>query len=213
MEQPIASDMRNVLITGLPRSGTTLVCHLLNKIPNAVALHEPLELSTLNGKSPTEMIDIINDFFKTERERILKTGRATSKSTGGVVPSNPLADSYVEGKRLKLIDGKEISVDNVHSPSFDLFIKHPIFFHRDAFRTRAIFPMLCMHSKPIVGAAFMEKREHAGHERTGTWSGNGGPGTRTSSGCGTGCVAAATHPDGLPFWKICRFRIRSDRAL
>lgn len=127
-KQPIVSDMRNVLITGVPRSGTTLVCHLLNKIPDVVALHEPMDLSTLHGKSPSEMIDVINAFFKTERERILTTGKATSKSTGGVVPSNHLADSYVEGKRLKLIDGKEISVDNVHSPRFDLFIKHPFFF-------------------------------------------------------------------------------------
>ena len=33
-----ASSQRNVLITGIPRSGTTLVCSLLNKVPDVVAL-------------------------------------------------------------------------------------------------------------------------------------------------------------------------------
>jgi hypothetical protein len=32
----------NIVSTGLPRSGTTLTCHLLNKLPNTVALHEPI---------------------------------------------------------------------------------------------------------------------------------------------------------------------------
>lgn len=35
----VVSAMRNVLITGTPRSGTTLLCSL-NKIPDTVALHE-----------------------------------------------------------------------------------------------------------------------------------------------------------------------------
>jgi hypothetical protein len=36
------SQRANVVLTGLPRSGTTLVCRLLNKLPDTVALHEPL---------------------------------------------------------------------------------------------------------------------------------------------------------------------------
>jgi hypothetical protein len=33
----------DVVLTGLPRSGTTLTCHLLNKLPDTVALHEPMQ--------------------------------------------------------------------------------------------------------------------------------------------------------------------------
>lgn len=32
----------NVVLTGLPRSGTTLACRLLNLLPDTVALHEPI---------------------------------------------------------------------------------------------------------------------------------------------------------------------------
>src|SRR5262245_2561552 len=37
-----AMDDRNVLVAGIPRSGTTLTCHLLNSLPDIVALHEPI---------------------------------------------------------------------------------------------------------------------------------------------------------------------------
>ena len=30
----------NIVLTGLPRSGTTLACRLLNLLPDTVALHE-----------------------------------------------------------------------------------------------------------------------------------------------------------------------------
>ena len=36
--------MRNVLVTGTPRSGTTLICSLVNKLPDTVALHEPMNV-------------------------------------------------------------------------------------------------------------------------------------------------------------------------
>ncbi len=35
--------MSNIILTGVPRSGTTLICHLLNQLPGVGALHEPLE--------------------------------------------------------------------------------------------------------------------------------------------------------------------------
>src|ERR1700716_4011573 len=40
----VVSAMRNVLIPGTPRSGTTLLCSLLNKLPDTVALHEPMNV-------------------------------------------------------------------------------------------------------------------------------------------------------------------------
>jgi len=36
------SNPHNIILKEIPRSGTTLVCHLINKLPNFVALHEPM---------------------------------------------------------------------------------------------------------------------------------------------------------------------------
>ena len=44
---------RDVLLTGLPRVGTTLACHLLNTLPDAVGLDEP----TLELDEPLESCD------------------------------------------------------------------------------------------------------------------------------------------------------------
>lgn len=37
----------NIILTGLPRSGTTLSVHLLNKLPNTVGLHEPIKFKEI----------------------------------------------------------------------------------------------------------------------------------------------------------------------
>jgi len=120
--------MTNSLITGLPRSGTTMLCYLLNKLPNSVALHEPLDISALKGSSISEVIDLINGFFQSQREMILASGIAISNSMGGRVPSNHLSDLHEGGLRKSLLDGMTIAVDNVDSQSFDLYIKHPVVF-------------------------------------------------------------------------------------
>jgi hypothetical protein len=120
--------MTNSLITGLPRSGTTMLCYLLNKLPNSVALDEPLDVSLLKGSSGSEVIGLINDFFQSQREMILASGTAISKSMGGRVISNPLSDIREAGFRKRLHDGMTIAVDNVDSEFFDLYIKHPAAF-------------------------------------------------------------------------------------
>ena len=105
-----------------------MLCYLLNKLPNSVALHEPLDISVLKGSSNSEVIDLINGFFQSQREMILASGTAISKSMGGRVPSNPLSDICEGGLRMRLLDGMTIVVDNVDSEFFDLYIKHPAVF-------------------------------------------------------------------------------------
>jgi len=59
---------QDILITGLPRSGTTLTCHLLNKLPNSVALHEPLSPDTLKGLDEAGLVETIQQFFSAQRD-------------------------------------------------------------------------------------------------------------------------------------------------
>jgi hypothetical protein len=44
-------DPLNILITGLPRSGTTLTCELLGGLPDVIALDEPLDRAYLTGET------------------------------------------------------------------------------------------------------------------------------------------------------------------
>lgn len=79
----------NIIVTGIPRSGTTLTCHLLNKLPNVVALHEPMRQAdwlSSTGQSFGELVDV---FFEHTRMSLLKDKTAISKQLNGQIPDNP----------------------------------------------------------------------------------------------------------------------------
>lgn len=121
-------DQATIMLTGLPRSGTTLTCSLLNKLPNCVALHEPMPVLTLARLPSSSLIEEIRTFAKQQRQTILGEGKASSQSWQGRVPLNHIGDPDDAGVRKTLLDGNEIKVGNVTHSNFSLFIKHPAFF-------------------------------------------------------------------------------------
>lgn len=56
--------MKKFLLTGIPRSGTTLSCKILNALENTIALHEPLNPGSFKSETSSnailEVIDCIN---------------------------------------------------------------------------------------------------------------------------------------------------------
>jgi len=120
---------RNVILTGIPRSGTTLTCHLLNKLPDTVALHEPLVPLDLIGYSRPNLVNFVVDYFSEQRKQILETATAVSKSFGGQVPDNPVSGvDALTGKRIRVLDGRLIHIEKSLSREFYLAIKQPAFF-------------------------------------------------------------------------------------
>jgi ribosome-associated protein YbcJ (S4-like RNA binding protein) len=120
-------DRKNVILTGLPRSGTTLTCHLLNKLPDTVALHEPMNVTAFPQlKSHEAICDEIYRFFMEMRKSILNQRIAISKQVGGKVPDNPVSNRYSEsGLRRSIASPSKIAIDKKVSPDFLLVIKHP----------------------------------------------------------------------------------------
>src|SRR3989338_1571194 len=104
----------NVILTGVPRSGTTLICHLLNKLPDTVALHEPMDVFTFSRLKTRDAIrDEISAFFQMTRRSIKDCGTAISKHLGGQIPDNPVGDNYPNGRgrKSKTVRGI-VSIDN-----------------------------------------------------------------------------------------------------
>lgn len=119
----------DIILTGLPRSGTTLTCHLLNKLPDCVALHEPINPLLFQGWDEPDIVRYIQAYFTGQRQQILRDGKADSKSTGGRVPDNPMAGvDPATGRRIKVLDGYHIQIDKLVNHSFTLVIKQPAFF-------------------------------------------------------------------------------------
>ncbi|TXI33548.1 MAG: hypothetical protein E6Q58_02615 [Niabella sp.] len=120
---------KNVVLTGIPRSGTTLTCHLLNKLSDTVALHEPLIPLDLRELDGFGLVEYVANYFQEQRRQILQQGTATSKSFGGQVPDNPLAGiDPLTGKRFRVLNGRMITIDKTLSEDFCLVIKQPAFF-------------------------------------------------------------------------------------
>ena len=92
-----ASGRRDVVIAGIPRSGSTLACHLLNRFPDAVALHEPFSLSGLRRwpglpfGSERALLGV-EGFFAAARASLRERGEVISKHADGVIPDNPIGE-------------------------------------------------------------------------------------------------------------------------
>ena len=110
----------NIILTGPPRSGTTLACSLLNQVPNTAALHEPMNLRMF--PSPEGALDKIEQFFGVMRSSILENGTALSKIKGQAIPANPFTNKP-GGERASVVQKGLLHFDKAFQPDFPLIIK------------------------------------------------------------------------------------------
>jgi hypothetical protein len=138
----------NILITGTPRSCTTMTCHLLNKLPETVALHEPMQTGQLKGQDgPAAAVE---RFCDDQRQSILEHGVAISKHAGGAVPANPVGTSRSDsGLRKRVVSKGEITIDKELSPDFTLVVEHCGSFTATLDRLVNRFPVYAIVRNPL----------------------------------------------------------------
>ena len=161
----------NVVLTGLPRSGTTLACRLLNKLPDTVALHEPLSPGAFVGKDAPGELD---KFFRRTRRMIRKEGKAPSKSVDGEIPGNAYEEvapsgggprshsSKKEAMRSYLVVSKELK------GGFSLVAKQPGLFSALLPALVGRFPCYAIVRNPLAVLASWNSVDHnvrEGHSR------------------------------------------------
>ena len=118
------------MLTGIPRSGTTLVCHLLHKLPNTVALSEPIGPDMFADLPDNEAVcDAIERFYAKMRRSAYGRGVAISRNNDGEVPDNHFSQTRDErGRRQMLAPVGKIKIDKQLTRDFDLIVKNPIMF-------------------------------------------------------------------------------------
>lgn len=116
-----------MILTGIPRSGTTLATALLDRLPGVVALSEPIDPVSLRGMRREAIADAIVRWMAEERTSILTTGRARAKLRDGVVPEDMVAGAPdTDGLRTVRVDDGWIDVrERGLRPGFRLIVKHP----------------------------------------------------------------------------------------
>lgn len=142
-----------LLLTGLPRAGTTLSCNILNSHANVVALMEPMNPSDFEPqKGRSAAVNRIAQFANNTREQALTRGEVYSRQKDGVVPENPVGyDVSSSGLRQPETVLGTVSVgNNIHNPDFSLVIKHNALFTALLPELREAFPVYGIVRNPLA---------------------------------------------------------------
>ena len=158
----------NVVLTGVPRAGTTLVCHLLNKVPDTVALHEPIDPeSVARARSTQAMCDAVERFYMETRESLRTSGTARCQQLAGEVPDNPASDIVgPEHLRPSRVSMGDIRFARPLSDDFVLVIKHNAMFTALLDELRARLPCFAVVRNPLAVLASwstVDMPVHGGH--------------------------------------------------
>jgi FkbM family methyltransferase len=115
----------NILITGLHRSGTTLVCRLLSSLNNVVALQEPMKVMKFANLDTLGINVYVQEFISKTRFELLhfhktKTRYIKDSTTDNYFPDEPSFNRL----RITKEENGLVRFDKPLSNSFFLVIKH-----------------------------------------------------------------------------------------
>jgi hypothetical protein len=138
------------LLTGLPRSGTTLICACLNELPDCIALVEPMTLPT-PGDIP-RLMGAIDAFIADTRKRALTEGKTRTKTTENTLAfTNTFAEPTREGVlRREVTSISDVAINKQLTPDFALFIKYPNLFMAVWEQLQERFPVYGVVRHPLA---------------------------------------------------------------
>lgn len=117
--------MTNILITGIHRSGTTLVCRLLSSIEDVIALQEPMHVLDFVGKDTNEIQAFVEEFIDNTRYELLHFHKAHTRHNKGTNSDNYFPnETSKNGLRETREENGYVYFDKHLSNDFLLFIKH-----------------------------------------------------------------------------------------
>ena len=114
------SSVDDIIITGLPRSGTTLLCMLLSEHENVVALNEPMDKDLF--KNHEDAIRNIETCFKNFRASLLESGKALARTKNGNITDNAYTPNSLS--RQREVRRTEIQFSKKLDSQFTLAMKH-----------------------------------------------------------------------------------------
>lgn len=119
----------DVLITGIPRSGTTLVCSLLGEQTHVVAAHEPIDPFLFDGITDQRAaVALISKTLAEMRLMISERGEVITKQSGGRIPKNTVEQVRDFGLRQEFTKLGRIPIDGNESRDLYLVVKHNALF-------------------------------------------------------------------------------------
>lgn len=153
--------MRNdIVLTGLARSGTTLVVSILNRLENVVALHEPINF-TRYPLTPERAVDDLQKYFRVSRDEILSAGQIDGKLVNGG-GGNSFGEKLNNFGLRKSIDYYGIIEINKSLVNDFLFVvKHPMAFTALVGVLSSAFPVFALIRNPLSVLASWNSIDHS----------------------------------------------------
>lgn len=138
------------LITGIPRSGTTLCCKLINQRADAVALHEPINPGDMPADvTAIEALDLIVSQIK-QLDHAIEHGQPfTHGDKGGLTLDNPVGQSLIGGVRQVVAQRGQIQLPAREKNSYSLVVKQNALFTALMPELALRYPMVCIVRNPV----------------------------------------------------------------
>ena len=143
---------RTWLLSGVPRSGTSLCCRLAGALPDTVALSEPIRRNAFGGMdTPHERLRPYRRLSRGRRGReFWPQRRASSVQVDGRLDDNRTASRHTDaGLRRLRGEWGEIAIDKPLSARFTLLIKHNALFAALLPRLTESFSCLALVRNPL----------------------------------------------------------------
>lgn len=142
----------SALLTGIPRSGTTLCCRLLNACADTVALVEPMRVQDFD---PDLGIDAacegVARFALAVRRRALIGATLPSMHAQGMLAANVIGDQpAADGLRKPVVMQGEVPIDKPLDDQFALVIKHNALFTALLPRLQEHLPVYAVLRNPLA---------------------------------------------------------------
>ena len=142
------------MLTGIPRSGSSLACRLAGELPDVVALSEPMPRTEFAGlTTPSEACVRVQSFAVDTRQLVEREGRAPSLQVGGRLDDNVVADDVESGLRRRQAEQGEIRIDKPLTDGFTLLIKHNALFAALLPQLAKSFACVALVRNPLVALA------------------------------------------------------------
>lgn len=137
------------LLSGIPRSGTTLCCKLLNQVEYTVALHEPLDPQKLKSTSRDIACAEVSGAIHALRTNLIKGVEFEHGDQSGIELDNPVSLSYSEhGIRPLSAQRGLLSLPKQNS-DFHLIVKQNALFAALAPQLSLQYSMVALVRNPI----------------------------------------------------------------
>ena len=140
------------LLSGIPRSGSSLCCRLAAGLPDFVALSEPIAReASSKAETADAACDLIAAFVAQTRARALSAGRVPTIHVDGRLDEDRVARAP-NGDTLRERRGErgEVEVGASLSPAFGLLVKHNALFAALMAELPLRFPCLAIVRNPVA---------------------------------------------------------------